>query len=86
MFGERSLSGHLQGFVDHYHQSRTHPGLDKDTPEPRRSRGRFNRRPWGALFRSRKSADSTIDASAAPRDDIFGAIPSALAGAPARAY
>jgi transposase InsO family protein len=33
--GERSLSGHLQGFVDYYHQSRTHLGLEKDSPEPR---------------------------------------------------
>jgi len=34
-FGERSLSGHLQGFVDYYHRSRTHLGWEKDTPEPR---------------------------------------------------
>jgi len=33
--GERSLSRHLQGFVDYYHQSRTHLGLEKDTPGPR---------------------------------------------------
>ena len=33
--GERSLSGHLQGFVDYSHQSRTHLGLEKDSPEPR---------------------------------------------------
>ena len=34
MFGERSLSRHLQSFVDYYHRSRTHLGLEKDTPEP----------------------------------------------------
>ncbi|MBM3756541.1 MAG: transposase [Acidobacteria bacterium] len=35
VFGERSLYRHLQGFVDYYHQSRTHLGLEKDSPEPR---------------------------------------------------
>jgi putative transposase len=35
VLGERSLSGHLQGFVDYCHQSRTHLGLEKDSPEPR---------------------------------------------------
>jgi transposase InsO family protein len=35
VFGERSLSRHLQSFVDYYHRSRTHLGLEKDTPEPR---------------------------------------------------
>ncbi|MBM3763500.1 MAG: transposase family protein [Acidobacteria bacterium] len=35
VFGERSLSGHLQGFVDYYYQNRTHLGLEKDSPEHR---------------------------------------------------
>ena len=35
VFGERSLYRHLQGFVDYYHRSRTHLGLEKDSPEPR---------------------------------------------------
>jgi len=35
VLGERSLSHHLQGFVDYYHRSRTHLGLEKDSPEPR---------------------------------------------------
>jgi transposase InsO family protein len=35
VFGERSLSHHLQCFVDYCHQSRTHLGLEKDSPEPR---------------------------------------------------
>ncbi|MBM3757344.1 MAG: transposase, partial [Acidobacteria bacterium] len=35
VLGERSLSHHLQGFVDYYHQRRTHLGLEKDSPEPR---------------------------------------------------
>jgi hypothetical protein len=32
---ERGLRRHLKSFVAYYHQSRTHLGLDKDTPEPR---------------------------------------------------
>jgi putative transposase len=35
VLGERSLFGHLQGFVDYCHQSRTHLGLEKDSPEAR---------------------------------------------------
>jgi transposase InsO family protein len=73
VFGERSLYRHLQRFVAYYHRSRTHLGLEKDSPVPRRS----NRRTWGGLLRCRKSADSIIVTSAAPRNDIFGAIPSA---------
>lgn len=46
---------------------------------------RSNRRTWGGLLRCRKSADSIIVTSAVPHKGIFGAIPSALAGAPARA-
>lgn len=32
-FGERSLHRHLQSFAAYYHRSRTHLGLQKDTPE-----------------------------------------------------
>jgi len=35
VLGERSLSHHLQCFVDYYHRSRTHLGLEKDSPVPR---------------------------------------------------
>jgi transposase InsO family protein len=35
VFGERSLYRHLQSFVDYYHRSRTHLGLEKDSPVPR---------------------------------------------------
>jgi putative transposase len=35
VFNERSLSRHLQGFLDYYHRRRTHLGLQKDAPEPR---------------------------------------------------
>jgi putative transposase len=35
VLGERSLSRHLQSFVDYHHRSRTHLGSEKDTPEPR---------------------------------------------------
>jgi transposase InsO family protein len=35
VFNERCLHRHLQSFVDYYHRSRTHLGLQKDTPEPR---------------------------------------------------
>jgi transposase InsO family protein len=36
---ERSLRYHLRRFVDYYHQSRTHLGLQKDAPEPRPVQG-----------------------------------------------
>jgi transposase InsO family protein len=35
VFNERSLYRHLQSFLDYYHRSRTHLGLQKDAPEPR---------------------------------------------------
>lgn len=35
VFNERSLYRHLRDFVDYYHRSRTHLGLQKDTPESR---------------------------------------------------
>jgi hypothetical protein len=35
VLGERSLSHHLQCFGDYYPQSRTHLGLEKDSPEAR---------------------------------------------------
>src|SRR5688572_11445176 len=35
VFNERSLHQHLQAFTTYYHQTRTHLGLQKDTPEPR---------------------------------------------------
>ena len=35
VINESSLYRHLQGFLVYYHQSRTHLGLQKDTPEPR---------------------------------------------------
>jgi len=35
VFNDRSLYRHLQGFMDYYHRSRTHLGLEKDTPVPR---------------------------------------------------
>jgi putative transposase len=35
VFNERSLHQHLQAFTTYYHRSRTHLGLQKDTPEPR---------------------------------------------------
>src|SRR3954470_5663242 len=35
VFSERSLYRHLRDFVDYYHRSRTHLGLQKDTPESR---------------------------------------------------
>src|SRR3954462_4002565 len=31
VFGERSLYRHLRSFIDYYHCSRTHLGLEKDT-------------------------------------------------------
>jgi len=35
VFNEQSLRRHLRGFMDYYHRSRTHLGLQKDTPEAR---------------------------------------------------
>jgi len=35
VFSERSLRRHLQAYVDYYHGTRTHLGLQKDCPEPR---------------------------------------------------
>lgn len=35
VFNERSLYRQLQCFMDYYHRTRTHLGLEKDTPEPR---------------------------------------------------
>jgi putative transposase len=35
VFNERSLHQHLHAFTTYYHRSRTHLGLQKDTPEPR---------------------------------------------------
>jgi hypothetical protein len=35
VFSEASLSRHLRRFADYYHRSRTHLGLQKDTPESR---------------------------------------------------
>ncbi len=35
VFNERSLYRHLQSFMDYYHRSRTHLGLQKDAPEHR---------------------------------------------------
>jgi len=35
VFNERSLYRHLRDFLDYYHRSRTHLGLEKDTPESR---------------------------------------------------
>ena len=35
VFNEQSLRRHLRCFMDYYHRSRTHLGLQKDTPEAR---------------------------------------------------
>ena len=35
IFSETGLSCHLRRFADYYHRSRTHLGLQKDTPELR---------------------------------------------------
>jgi transposase InsO family protein len=35
VFNEGSLRRHLQSFLDYYHGTRTHLGLQKDAPEPR---------------------------------------------------
>jgi len=35
VFSEAGLSRHLRRFADYYHRSRTHLGLQKDTPESR---------------------------------------------------
>jgi putative transposase len=35
VFNERSLYRHLRSFMDYYHRTRTHLGLQKDAPESR---------------------------------------------------
>ena len=40
MFGERHLRRVLREYVAYYHASRTHLGLGKDAPQPRRTQGR----------------------------------------------
>ena len=35
VFNERCLHLHLQGFIAYYHETRTHLGLQKDSPERR---------------------------------------------------
>ena len=35
VWNEATLYGHLKSFIGYYHRSRTHLGLQKDTPEPR---------------------------------------------------
>lgn len=35
VFNQRSLRRHLRDFLDYYHRTRTHLGLEKDTPESR---------------------------------------------------
>jgi transposase InsO family protein len=35
VFGERGLYRHLRSFMSYYHATRTHLGLQKDSPEPR---------------------------------------------------
>ena len=39
VWSEADLSGHLRRFADYYHRSRTHLGLEKDTPETRPVQG-----------------------------------------------
>ena len=39
VFSEAGLSRHLRNFADYYHGSRTHLGLQKDTPESRPVQG-----------------------------------------------
>jgi len=35
IFNEQNPRSVLRKYLDHYHRSRTHPGLEKDCPEPR---------------------------------------------------
>ena len=39
VFNEAGLSRHLRRFAEYYHRSRTHLGLEKDTPESRPVQG-----------------------------------------------
>jgi putative transposase len=62
VFSEAGLSRHLRRFAHYYHRSRTHLGLQKDTPESAPSR---HQKPGGSL-RSRRSAVSIIVTNVAP--------------------
>jgi putative transposase len=61
VFSEAGLYRHLRNFADYYHRSRTHLGLQKDTPEPARS----THQTPGALLQSPRWAGFTIGTSAA---------------------
>ena len=63
VFSEASLYRHLRNFADYYHWSRTHLGLQKDTPE---SRPRPSCQKPGGSWRSPKSVDSIIGTNVAP--------------------
>ena len=39
VFNETSLRRHLKLFLEYYHRSRTHLGLEKDSPESRSVQG-----------------------------------------------
>ena len=62
VFNERSLYRHLRDFIEYYHRTRTHLGLQKDTPEFRPVQSTEA----GRTFRFRRSADFIIVTSGAP--------------------
>ena len=62
VFREAGLSRHLRKFAEYYHRSRTHLGLQKDTPESRPSK----HQKLGGSSRSQSWAGSIIATNAAP--------------------
>jgi transposase InsO family protein len=68
VFSEAGLSGHLRRFADYYHRSRTHLGLQKDTPESRPVQAPEA----GGSWRSRRWAGSIIVTNGAPPERAPG--------------
>jgi hypothetical protein len=80
VFSEASLYRHLRNFTDYYHRSRTHLGLQKDTPEsgPRPSaRSRADRRDPRSRWASSSVRASRRLSAAATADSgtVCGSLP-----------
>jgi transposase InsO family protein len=65
VFNEGSLRFQMQNFCDYYHRSRTHLGLQKDTPE---TRAQSNHRKLAASSPFQKLVVCIIATNVAPPD------------------
>jgi len=64
IFNERHLRHVLSGYVDYYHQTRTHLSLDKDCPDPRPIQPRSS----GKVIAIPQVGGGTIATNGAPPD------------------